>query len=192
MTGLTLRCLLLSVTGAIIVSGLQSFIGCQGKTRRDDDLAAAICARDSSRLFATFDKHTILRRGPLVYLSIRCDGYMNSFVFQSKGTPEYPSLELIRDTIRCPVLPEMRDPMVSAEAYVIKYAQSILQYMDSSRVREVTSEFMAQGIQLKIYMTDQSELYYISNADSLNANWQKSLATMDKIDGHWYATHRTK
>lgn len=62
-----------------------------------------------------------------------------------------------------------------------------LQKMDSLNISDVSSEFIPQGITLKIYMKSKAILIYVADPKIVNnPEWINYLKSMKKFDDHWY------
>jgi hypothetical protein len=66
-------------------------------------------------------------------------------------------------------------------------AEFYLKKMDSLGIKEISSEFIPQGITLKIYMKSKAVLVYVANPNAVkNQEWINYLGSMKKFDDHWY------
>lgn len=62
-----------------------------------------------------------------------------------------------------------------------------LEKMDSLSISDVSSDFIPQGITLKVYMKSKAVLVYVANPNSvINPEWINYLKSMKKFDDHWY------
>jgi hypothetical protein len=59
--------------------------------------------------------------------------------------------------------------------------------MDSLSISDISSDFIPQGITLKVYMKSKAILVYVANPNNVtNPEWVNYLKSMKKFDEHWY------
>ncbi|HET9056156.1 MAG TPA: hypothetical protein VFN30_04835 [Chitinophagaceae bacterium] len=68
-----------------------------------------------------------------------------------------------------------------------------LKKMDSLNISDVSSDFISQGITLKIYMKSKAILLYVVDPKNvINQEWVNYLKSMKKFDDNWYYSGQDK
>lgn len=74
-----------------------------------------------------------------------------------------------------------------------KDLKNLLTTMDSFEIRDVSSEFKENGIDLKFYLKSGESLLYVPDIKVVsNPNWKIYLTNLKKVNPNWYLDNNVK
>lgn len=169
--------LLILISVSIVGCNLHPDEGMKEVSKRREEILSVF------RNVSVFRKRT----GDYIFLHSYKDGKKNEYVF-GKDQGKY---SLFRDTLL--FSPDKVLNIASDRGnpdYKQQLNQKLVFYlgkMDSLSISDVSSDFIPQGITLKVYMKSKAVLVYAANPNSVtNPEWVNYLKSMKKIDDHWY------
>lgn len=144
---------------------------------------------DKEKVLSVFSNVSVFRdeRNKYAFLNTHSNGKQNQYIF-SKSQNEY-SFE--RDKVL--FNPDKVVNITNKQEFQV-YKQQLneklkfyLKTMDSLNISDVSSEFIQQGITLKVYMKSKAILVYVADPSSVtNSEWINYLKSMKRFDDHWY------
>lgn len=167
---------------------LTSIIGCTASP----DMSMENIYERRAEIVSTFNKVSVFRKrmGDYIFLHTYNGDKRNEYVFSMKTDTFF----LLRDSILfnpdsiLGVSQNEQDSSVYKEQ-LIGRLRLYLQKMDSLKISDISSEFLKQGIDLKIYMKPKGVLVYVSDSRKVvNDEWKKYIKSMQKLDENWYST----
>ncbi len=166
-----------------------SILGCNFHS--DKEMNAVYKNREE--ILSVFRNVSVFRKrmGGYIFLYSCKNGKKNEYVFDRKQEKYF----LVRDTL----LFSPDDILnIASEPDKLDYKQQLnrklefyLRKMDSLSISDVSSDFIQQGVTLKVYMKSKAVLVYVADSNSVtNPEWINYLKSMKKIDDHWYYTNQ--
>jgi len=89
------------------------------------------------------------------------------------NSPEGLPAKILSDTFQA------RKPL---ESLIKGYSDTMIGYS----IREITSEFTSQGIDLKFYLEGNIVILYVKDPSQLNNSWRGYIMNAKKLDDNWY------
>lgn len=63
---------------------------------------------------------------------------------------------------------------------------NLLITLEDCQIKEYRTDWRGNGIDLKIYMEDGTELYYIKNVENVIPSWKSYVNELKKLNDNWY------
>jgi len=171
--------------------------GCkQGKNEKISHIQELYFNRNN--LIRDFENKSIFVRGNILILKLYTKTKENNFYFEISEA----SFDGIQKKFHLTHY-ELNDPMamIATEGFSVEIISDKFQFaevietlirkytdtMTRYSIREVTSEFSRQGVDLKFYLEGNTSVFYVKNNPLvLNGSWKEYVTKAYKIDGHWY------
>lgn len=166
-------------------------MGCNAS---DDSKARAIC-NNQDEIYSIFKEVSIFRTNTNgnIFLYTTNGKEKNEYIF----TRNHGRYKLYRDNMAFQpdsIIGINKDSINSRYLLCLDEKVSFyLRKMDSLGISDISSDFIKQGIDLKIYLKGQGVLVYVSDERKvINPEWKKYLNSLEHMNGRCYYSAKEK
>ncbi len=136
----------------------------------------------------TFSNHSIFRRGDLIIFDVYQGELKNHYLLRNRGDGVLMlKSDTLEFTLHLDALQSDTAEVDKMKSEIEKYASRLLSKMDRFKIKDVDGSFASQGIDLELYLFNDTKLVYVSDIEAvLNPNWNSYLKKAEKFDESWY------